>query len=148
VDHERSEDGQWATELGSGRLPSGAFVVATPRVEATTVHDRREVYVYPNPATPRSLADFQQMAPSRDDPTGVRVAFANLPACRATISIFTLAGDLVQTIEHDGSAGDGQASWNLMSRNKQEVTSGIYLFVVEPHGGGFERTAGKFVVIR
>jgi hypothetical protein len=148
VDHQRSEDGEWAVAPGEGRLPSGAFVVATPRVASIAADQQREVYVYPNPATPRSLADFQQMAPARDDPTGVRVAFANLPACRATIRIFTLAGDLVQTIEHDGSGGDGQTTWNLMSRNKQEVTSGIYLFVVEPHASGYERFTGKFVVVR
>jgi len=88
------------------------------------------------------------MHPNADDPTGVRVAFANLPACRSRISVYTLAGDLVQTLEHDGSQGDGQASWNLITRNGQEVVSGIYLFVVEPLQSGWEDFAGKFVVVR
>ena len=70
------------------------------------------------------------------------------PACRSTIQIFTLAGDLVQTIDHDGSRGDGQAYWNLITRNGQEVASGIYIFVVQPRDPGFERATGKFVVVR
>ena len=40
---------------------------------------------------------------------------------------------------------DGQASWNLISRNGQEVVSGIYLFTVR---GGAGTQQGKFVIIR
>ena len=40
---------------------------------------------------------------------------------------------------------DGQARWNLISRNGQDVVSGVYMFVVES-GQGQQR--GKFVVIR
>jgi len=38
--------------------------------------------------------------------------------------------------------------WDLLSRNGQDVTSGVYLFSVEPSDGRFPRTVGKFVVIR
>jgi hypothetical protein len=41
--------------------------------------------------------------------------------------------------------GDGQARWNLISRNGQDVVSGIYLFTVASKRGA-ER--GKFVLIR
>jgi hypothetical protein len=68
-----------------------------------------------------------------------------LPRARATIKIWTVAGDLVAQIVHDGSAGDGQASWNLISRNGQDVESGIYLFTVDSALG---KNTGKFVVIR
>ena len=40
---------------------------------------------------------------------------------------------------------DGQARWNLISRNGQDVASGIYLFTVSSQRGA-ER--GKFVIIR
>ena len=40
---------------------------------------------------------------------------------------------------------DGQASWNLISRNGQDVVSGIYLFAVESSEG---TQRGKFVIIR
>ena len=40
---------------------------------------------------------------------------------------------------------DGQARWNLISRNGQDVVSGIYLFTVVSNKGN---QRGKFVVIR
>jgi flagellar hook assembly protein FlgD len=80
--------------------------------------------------------------------TGVRVVFANLPAAHNTIKIFTEDGDLVQTIKHDGTAGYGSASWNLVSRNGQEVVSGIYLFSVQSDNSEFADFIGKFVVVR
>jgi hypothetical protein len=83
-----------------------------------------------------------------DDPTGIKVEFRNLPACRSAVRIFTLAGDLVQVLYHDGSGGGGTLVWDLVSRNSQDVTSGVYLFAVEPADGNFPRTIGKFVVIR
>jgi hypothetical protein len=64
------------------------------------------------------------------------------------VRIFTVAGDLVQTLLHDGSAGNGTLAWNLVSRNGQTVTSGVYLFSVEPDDGRFPKFVGKFVVIR
>jgi hypothetical protein len=43
------------------------------------------------------------------------------------------------------TANDGQARWNLISRNGQDVVSGVYIFVVESDQG---TQRGKFVVIR
>ncbi len=74
--------------------------------------------------------------------------FANLPQANNTIEIYTLSGDLVQTIIHDGTGGYGEASWNLISRNGQEIVSGIYLFVVHSDDDRFEDFIGKFVVVR
>jgi hypothetical protein len=47
--------------------------------------------------------------------------------------------------EHDGRDGSGQARWNLISRNGQDVESGIYLFTVDSSAG---HQVGRFVVIR
>ena len=44
------------------------------------------------------------------------------------------------------SVNDGEARWNLISRNGQDVVSGIYLFTVEL--GGSVKHRGKFVIIR
>ena len=106
------------------------------------------IYVYPNPATRDALEEFQQFYPNGDDPTGVRVVFANLPRAKNKISIFTLDGDLVAEVEHDGRDGYGQASWNLMSRNGQEIVSGIYLYVVQSEDSRFDDFIGKFVIVR
>jgi hypothetical protein len=132
--------------------PSSSFTNSTPGTDAQTAAEREangaNIYAYPNPATREALEEFQQLFPSGDDPTGVRVAFANLPRARNTIQIYTLSGDLVETIEHDGTQGYGEASWNLISRNGQEVVSGIYLYVVQSDDDRFDDFIGKFVVVR
>jgi hypothetical protein len=101
-----------------------------------------QVSVVPNPY--RGGADWD-VTPSERDPTGTKIAFRNLPAERSTLRIYTLAGDLVQTVEHDGSGGEGTFYWNLVTRNGQNVVSGVYLYSVEWSGGVCRN---RFVVIR
>ena len=104
--------------------------------------------MYPNPATRGALAEYQQFEPAGHDPTGVRVTFTNLPAALNTISVFTASGDLVQVLDHDGTDGGGHLNWNLMSRNQQEIVSGIYLYSVQLRDTRFEDFVGNFVVVR
>ena len=129
--------------------PSSNFLFINSISNAQTADDYREdeVYVVPNPATKESLSPWQ-LNPNQDDPTGIKVEFRNLPRCHNTIRIYTVSGDLVQVLYHDGSDGNGTMKWDLVSRNGQDVTSGIYLFSVEPEDKSFPRTIGKFVVIR
>ena len=93
-----------------------------------------------------------------------------MPPGQWTLKIYTISGDLVQTLRSEDAVNesirppvtegnttrpgftrqqdtesDGQARWNLISRNGQDVVSGIYLFTVES-GEGVQR--GKFVIIR
>lgn len=111
------------------------------------------VYVVPNPATPETMAPWA-LAPNGSDPSGLKVEFRHLPAAPCTIRIWTLAGDLVQVLHHDESTaiavGDydatGTQAWDLISRNGQQVASGIYLFTVE--APGFPDTRGKFTLVR
>ena len=58
----------------------------------------------------------------------------------------TLAGDHVDTIEHRGWAGDeGTEYWDLVSRNDQEIVSGLYIYRIETET---EFVIGKFAVIK
>ncbi len=97
--------------------------------------------------------------------------FVNLPD-RCTIRIYTLAGDLVDSIEFDGASYDateirgifdptdvrnpetdipalsgGMAAWDLITRNDQGVASGLYIFAVEDHQSG-NTQLGKFLILR
>ncbi|MBU8923067.1 MAG: hypothetical protein KOO63_14710 [Bacteroidales bacterium] len=126
---------------------SFAFVEARSSSQAAEGFDKREVYAVPNPVTSSSMSGWA-LGPTNTDPSGLKVEIRNLPACRSTLRIFTIAGDLVKAIHHDGTAGNGTVVWNLVSRNGQDVTSGVYIFAVEPEDKNFERTIGKFVVIR
>ena len=100
------------------------------------------VWVVPNPY--RGHADWDR-PPIRGDPFGRHIDFMGLPRGHSTIKIWTVAGDFVAQLVHDGSQGDGQAPWNLISRNGQDVESGIYLFTVDSPQG---HTTGRFVVVR
>ena len=109
-------------------------------------------YVVPNPYRGGAAWD---LTPTPADPTGTHVDFVQLPLGWTSVRIYTASGDLVSEIRPDDvqtngqpqreTPEDGQASWNLVSRNGQEVASGIYLFSVEAPNGVQQ---GKFVVIR
>ena len=111
-----------------------------PRAEARA--DARQVWVVPNPF--RAKADWDR-APVYGDRLTRHLDFMGLPRARCKITIWTLAGDRVATLDHDGSDGSGEAAWDLVTRNGQEAASGVYLFTVESSAGN---STGRFVVIR
>jgi hypothetical protein len=136
-----------------GRRSAIEGLGVTPQAAYDAAENGGHPYVVPNPYRGGTAWD---LTPNATDPSGTHVDFFNLPAGWRRIRIFTLAGDLVQEIapqdlRSDGrqqqeDAADAQASWDLISRNGQDVASGIYLFAVESEGGGMQQ--GKFVVIR
>jgi hypothetical protein len=120
--------------------------------QARTARAGEPVIVVPNPYRGSATWDLN---PSPADPSGTKVDFLYLPPAPWTLRSFTLSGDLVillteQDAQTNGhrqveTAEDGQASWNLISRNGQEVASGIYLFSV---GSAAGTQRGSFVIIR
>ncbi|MBN1164388.1 MAG: hypothetical protein JXB45_07400, partial [Candidatus Krumholzibacteriota bacterium] len=123
------------------------YVVPVSDAQASSAYDEKEIYVVPNPATAESMAPWM-LQPNMEDPTGIKIEFRNMPACFSTVRVYTLAGDLVTVLGHDGSGGNGSLPWDLVSRNGQNVTSGIYIYSVEPVNGAFAKKIGKFVIIR
>jgi hypothetical protein len=111
-----------------------------------------EVAVVPNPY--RTDVAYTGYQPPWERPTGRwptwteadrRVQFINLPA-ECVISVYTLAGDLVDLLRHSDTEMSFH-DWNLTSYVGQAVASGIYLFSVEDRRTG-EVQVGKFVIIR
>ncbi len=74
-----------------------------------------------------------------------RIHFINVPV-DATIRIFTVNGNLVQTLHHDGGLASGTVSWNLLSKDGIGVAYGIYIYHVEAEGIG--EKVGKFALIK
>lgn len=75
-----------------------------------------------------------------------KLQFINLPD-QCTIRIYTLGGDLVNTINHDGTTSvntAGTYEWNMLSKDGLAIASGIYFYHVESEYGN--RT-GRFAVI-
>ncbi len=103
--------------------------------------DLNKIYVVPNPYVAYSLYE----EPGRtSNKRGERVIqFRNLPM-KCTIRIFTIAGDLVKTIEKDDMTS--MAPWDLLSAEGQKISYGVYVFHVDAPGIG-ERI-GRFAVIK
>jgi len=129
--------------------PSSNFQFVEPKSTSQPAYryDPGNIYVVPNPATTESMAAWA-LEPNNDDPTGIKVEFRNLPMSTGLIRIYTMAGDMVIELPFDGRSGTGTVKWDLVSRNRQDVTSGVYLYAVESEDGAFKRFIGKFVVIR
>lgn len=106
--------------------------------QAPSVQTLGKVYVVPNPLVVTSGLQGSDPAGEITD----RVQFMGLPA-KCTIRIFSYAGQLINTIEHDRDTFGHP--WYQISRNTQVVASGVYFFVVEDDQG--RRSHGKFVVI-
>ena len=73
------------------------------------------------------------------------IVFLGLPP-QCTIRIYTVTGDLVQTLTHDSTVDDGQEPWNLVSRDGMDVAYGVYLFHVDAPGVG--TSVGRFALIK
>ncbi|GAB4328907.1 MAG: hypothetical protein Kow0074_25150 [Candidatus Zixiibacteriota bacterium] len=76
-----------------------------------------------------------------------RIHFINLPDT-ATISIYTLDGDLVRRIDHPDpflTTYPSSVGWDLVTRNVQAAVSGIYIWKVDSRLGS---QTGKLVIIK
>jgi hypothetical protein len=138
----RFGDGATGSDIGTLESPIVATFSDRVSPQAESVGDASRVWVVPNPY--RGSAQWDR-PPAFGDPLPRHIDFMGLPRTRSIIKVWTVAGDLVAVIDHDGSLGDGQASWDLVSRNGQEVESGIYIFTVESSLGS---ARGRFVLIR
>jgi len=135
-------------------LKSSPIVNAVPFVPGK-ISGTNKVYVVPNPY--RADIDYEALGWERvaDKWREVdrKIEFLNVPK-HSIVRIYTLAGDLVKTLSHNGDAnessreGDYVAKWNLLNQNDQAVASGIYLFAVEDLDGGKDKFVGKFVIIK
>ena len=94
-----------------------------------------EITIVPNPFVRSASTDVSY--------AGFEIQFFEVPG-RARIDIYTELGELVQTINHTNGSGD--ASWNLNTKWRQRVVSGVYIAVIENLDTG-EKTTRKFVVI-
>ncbi|MFH1861784.1 MAG: hypothetical protein ABH878_03130, partial [bacterium] len=115
--------GEEEGENTTGNPPPGGISVFT---------DVQQVKVVPNPYRGSSLfeARYENL-----------IRFINLPpACK--ITILTVAGDIVQTLDHDN--GTDTESWDLLSKNTQAVVSGLYLFVAEMSSYSFVAESGLY----
>lgn len=122
----------------SGALKSNRYLTQTydpARLKRPPGNSMDEIRVVPNP--------FIRSAGTDVSFAGFEIAFYEVPG-RARVDIYTELGELVQTLTH--SDGSGDLSWNLNTRWRQRIVSGVYIAVIENLDTG-ERATRKFVVI-
>ena len=114
-----------------------------------------EPTVYPNPYRGQAIWDGYG---SRNK----MIWFRNIPMM-AEIRIFSLAGDLVDIIQHDETyrgadinnineqkypvMAGGEHAWDLITMHDQATATGLYLFTVEDKSSGTIKE-GKFLIIK
>jgi hypothetical protein len=92
------------------------------------------IRVVPNPYYNRSRYELNQFARV--------VRFMNMPEV-ATVRIFTLAGQLIRTLQKTDPTSS-LLNWDLLTENRLPVASGIYIYHVDAPGVG--TTFGRMVV--
>ena len=101
------------------------------------------IYVVPNPYV--ATASFEPRNPiSRTRRGERRLYFAGVPQ-QCTIRIYTLAGELVETLHHNSTLDDGKVFWDMRTKDNMNLAYGLYLFHVNSSEGSF---IGKFAVIK
>lgn len=100
-------------------------------------------YVVPNPYVGASSFEPQRFAVSGRGER--KIEFRNLPA-NCTIRIYSITGELVQTLFHDGDITKGIVVWNLRNSDQLEVAPGLYIYHVDGKDAG--TFIGKFAIIK
>lgn len=103
-------------------------------VGAEAERDIEKIRVVPNPYL--GQASWETSEGAR------KLQFVNLPD-ECSIRIYTLAGELIRTLEH--ANGTGTEDWNMLSEGGRGIASGVYLYNVQSDYGHF---TGKFAVIK
>ncbi|MCB5246787.1 MAG: hypothetical protein LHW57_02010 [Candidatus Cloacimonetes bacterium] len=145
--------------LETGRDADANMKIFFPGTLAQETMDN--IYVVPNPYIGRSSFDGRRDNDEKGDKSR-RLWFINLPL-ECTIRIYTLAGDLVQELEHNGAyqadiitvskaatqgiSASGMHDWNLLSKHNQIIAPGVYLYSVQNKADN-QIKVGKFVIIK
>jgi hypothetical protein len=116
-----------------------ATVPAQTRTSFSTA-DLNDIKVVPNPYLIGSAYE-REYGVLRREPIRM-VKFTHLPA-HCTITIFTMAGDRIKVIYHDGTTGS--ESWDLRTDGNRVIAAGMYIYLVKTDTA---EKLGRFAVIK
>ncbi|NQV29756.1 MAG: hypothetical protein HQ508_02610 [Candidatus Marinimicrobia bacterium] len=153
----RFQDGEWENWdpkpgdqfIVKSRKPFSANDILTFSVAAANIDIDapssllKDIAVVPNPYVVTASWEPQHLY---DSGRGIRkIDFIHLPP-ECTISIYTISGKFVNSIEHNSELWNGAESWNLLSVDGLEIAYGIYLYHIDAPGVG--TLVNKFAVIK
>jgi hypothetical protein len=99
-------------------------------------------YVVPNPYV--GAASFEPGLFATSGRGERRIEFRGLPQT-CTLRIYSVRGELVRTLVHDGST-EGYVAWDLRTKDNLDVAPGLYVFHVD--AGEVGTHIGKFAIIK
>ncbi len=106
--------------------------------------EMNKVKVVPNPYV---VATTQE----QPLPTGVtgrgerKITFTNVPV-NSKIEIYTVRGEHVRTLYHNGNIFEGEVTWDLRTKENLDVAYGVYFYVVDAPEVGIQY--GKIAIIK
>ncbi|MEE9443946.1 MAG: hypothetical protein V3V99_14880 [candidate division Zixibacteria bacterium] len=141
----------WLIELNENSVPANGDVYYIRSVPVVSAEDEfsfsslkietgqvtanlDKIHTVPNPYI--GYAEWETGRGTR------KMQFVSLPDI-CTIRIYTLSGELINTLEH--TDGSGAEDWNMLSESGRSIAAGIYLYNVESQYGDFN---GKFAVVK
>lgn len=148
------------SSLAIGSLESKREIRRVVPGTTATSDVNTKIGVYPNPYYASAVWDGK-------GERNRKIYFYNLPK-RCEIRIYTLAGDVLADMLHDGETYDGtniewfrrfrgtqtqgqfsggEHAWDLITKFDQAIATGLYLFSVKDSETGDVRT-GKFLIIK
>ncbi len=145
VDTNYSNPNKWADPDGYAYIENA---------KGTTTLDNNFVKVYAGDKPQKNLGNVKvvpnpYLVSSRfnESEHTRKIRFTNLTA-DCTVSIFTLAGELVSTFQHR-SHTSGNAFWDMRTINNQEASPGLYIYHIKTNGVKNSKPfIGKFAVVR
>ncbi len=112
------------------------FTINDPTIDKTMEAGAlSSVKVVPNPYVVTSLFDPMENVSS--------LKFMYLPE-ECDIKIYSLSGTKVKELHHD--SGTGIENWNLTNTFGQEISYGVYYYLISTPGG--DQTTGKLAIVR
>jgi len=121
-----------------------SFTSSSQKVDKSMAKtDLDKIKVVPNPYLGSAMWEVKNPYTSGRGPRSLH--FTHLPA-KCTIRIFTVDGELVNTIEHSSAIDNGTEDWNMLTKDNLAISYGVYIYHVEAPGIG--EKIGKFAVIK
>ena len=103
-----------------------------------------DISVIPNPYVVTNVMEQLDLQNPKD--RGPRKVYFNHLPKECIISIYTVAGDLVQTLYHNTEMNNGQEHWDLTTKDNFPLAFGIYIYHINAPGVG--EKIGRFAIIK
>jgi hypothetical protein len=110
----------------------------------TAQNELKNISVVPNPYVVTNVLEQLDLQNHQD--RGSRKIYFNHLPMQCTISIYTVSGDHVQTLNHDTEMNNGQEHWDLTTKDNFPLAFGVYIYHVNAPGVG--EKIGRFAVIK